>query len=359
MGKQNSSSKKGSCLGTGLMILAAIVLFGFLAGFGWIAGAVWLIFFRKKMSSNPVKQKKYTIGVSIVSALSLSFFIYSMVAASPSPTALTLSSPLDGQTLEINSDYTINVQCEPKDASLSAIDYSVNNLQLASVNTDPDNSSVLTLHTKGEGQITVTAKKGEIESNALKFEIVDSVKVEQEKEAEVEKLRKEEEKAAEERTAKEAEEKAAAEQAAREAEEKRAAEEQAAKDAEEEKAAEEQAAREADQKASREAKEQKAAEEQAAKDAEEKAAAKQTAKETAIDSPEAEPAPAPQSTEEPAQIAEAQVQEAPISGTAYLSATGSKYHSIDHCGKMNPNKARKTTISEAEAAGYERCSKCW
>ena len=44
---------------------------------------------------------------------------------------------------------------------------------------------------------------------------------------------------------------------------------------------------------------------------------------------------------------------------AYLSATGSKYHSIDHCGKMNPDKAKKTTVSEAEAAGYEKCSKCW
>ena len=47
------------------------------------------------------------------------------------------------------------------------------------------------------------------------------------------------------------------------------------------------------------------------------------------------------------------------SQTAYLSATGSKYHSIPNCGKMNPNKATKTTVSEAEAKGYGRCSKCW
>jgi hypothetical protein len=47
------------------------------------------------------------------------------------------------------------------------------------------------------------------------------------------------------------------------------------------------------------------------------------------------------------------------SQTAYLSATGSKYHSIPNCGNMNPNRATKTTVAEAEAEGYGRCSKCW
>lgn len=47
------------------------------------------------------------------------------------------------------------------------------------------------------------------------------------------------------------------------------------------------------------------------------------------------------------------------SQTAYLSATGTKYHSRPDCGNMNPNKATKTTIAEAEAEGYGRCSKCW
>lgn len=45
--------------------------------------------------------------------------------------------------------------------------------------------------------------------------------------------------------------------------------------------------------------------------------------------------------------------------TAWLSATGSKYHSINNCGNMNPDKAKQTTVSAAEAAGYGRCSKCW
>ncbi|WAG61257.1 ComEC/Rec2 family competence protein [Clostridium estertheticum] len=46
------------------------------------------------------------------------------------------------------------------------------------------------------------------------------------------------------------------------------------------------------------------------------------------------------------------------SGTmVWLSATGSKYHSINNCGKMNPNNARQVTLEEAKKS-YSPCSKC-
>lgn len=43
----------------------------------------------------------------------------------------------------------------------------------------------------------------------------------------------------------------------------------------------------------------------------------------------------------------------------WLSETGSKYHSIPDCGRMNPDKARQVTESDAESMGYGRCSKCF
>ncbi len=43
----------------------------------------------------------------------------------------------------------------------------------------------------------------------------------------------------------------------------------------------------------------------------------------------------------------------------WLSATGNKYHSYDHCGNMNPKKARKVTLSEAESLGKTACKNCW
>ena len=46
------------------------------------------------------------------------------------------------------------------------------------------------------------------------------------------------------------------------------------------------------------------------------------------------------------------------SGTmVWLSATGEKYHSINNCGRMNPNNARQVTLEEAKSS-YSACSKC-
>ena len=46
-------------------------------------------------------------------------------------------------------------------------------------------------------------------------------------------------------------------------------------------------------------------------------------------------------------------------GMVWLSATGSKYHSIPDCGNMNPNNTRQVSRSSAESQGYDACSKCW
>lgn len=89
MGKQGSSGKKRSFLVICLQIFAGIFLFLLLAAFGWIAGIIWLIFFRKKLNDNPSKQKRYTIGISLVSVLSLILFACSM--ATPSTQSETLS----------------------------------------------------------------------------------------------------------------------------------------------------------------------------------------------------------------------------------------------------------------------------
>ncbi len=72
---------------------------------------------------------------------------------------------------------------------------------------------------------------------------------------------------------------------------------------------------------------------------------------------EAEPQP-----EEPAPIEEAPVleeeQQQPTGEMVWLSATGEKYHSINNCGRMNPDKARQVTLEDAKNQGFEPCSKC-
>ena len=43
----------------------------------------------------------------------------------------------------------------------------------------------------------------------------------------------------------------------------------------------------------------------------------------------------------------------------WKSATGSKYHSINNCGNMNPDKATQITEEQAISEGLGKCSKCW
>lgn len=43
----------------------------------------------------------------------------------------------------------------------------------------------------------------------------------------------------------------------------------------------------------------------------------------------------------------------------WQSETGSKYHSINNCGRMNPSKAIQITETEAINKGLGPCSKCW
>ena len=43
----------------------------------------------------------------------------------------------------------------------------------------------------------------------------------------------------------------------------------------------------------------------------------------------------------------------------WKTATGSKYHSINNCGKTNPANATQITEAEAIREGLGKCSKCW
>lgn len=43
----------------------------------------------------------------------------------------------------------------------------------------------------------------------------------------------------------------------------------------------------------------------------------------------------------------------------WLSETGSKYHSRNNCGRMNPDKAWQVSEKDAIAMGYEACKKCF
>ncbi len=53
------------------------------------------------------------------------------------------------------------------------------------------------------------------------------------------------------------------------------------------------------------------------------------------------------------------VAETPVGEMVWLSATGEKYHSINNCGKMNPNNARQVSLENAISSNHQACSKCY
>lgn len=303
--KNSNKSSGGGCLLTCLKGMGILCLLGLLIMFGWIAGLIWILFFRKKTA--PDKQKKYTIAISGLSILSFIFFIYGILFAPPSPTALTLVSTVDGTTLEIDTDYIITVQYDPEDATLSNVKYLVDNSLLATITTDSDNPSMITLHTKREGTINITAQQNSIESNTLTFDIVDTARIEEEAKAEQKRIEEEALKASEEK-------RLAEEAASREAEEKRLAEEKAEKEAEEQKLKEEA--------------EKQALETQQPDQTEKNPESAQTATSTSSES----------------------------KTMVWIDNTAKRYHKSNGCGM---NNAYQVTLEEALALGKTPCGRCY
>lgn len=77
-----------------------------------------------------------------------------------------------------------------------------------------------------------------------------------------------------------------------------------------------------------------------------------------------EPTPEPEPPKEPVKVS------ATVHGTSrtisldsgslvWLSATGEKFHSINNCGNMNPEKARQVEIDYAVNHHFDACEKCW
>lgn len=166
--------KKQGCLITALKIIGIIILIPILMAFGWIAGVVWLLFYRKKLNDDPEKQKKTTIIVSILSALSLIIMIFSYATYKPLK-SIEISSDASGQELEINQDYIIDISYEPENASNVDFIYNVDGLSATFDKSGDDNAKAV-LHTKSEGNITISVSSGTIESNSLEFSIVDNTK---------------------------------------------------------------------------------------------------------------------------------------------------------------------------------------
>ena len=133
---------------------------------------------------------------------------------------------------------------------------------------------------------------------------------------------------------------------------------EAAKKAEEEKKKQE-------EKAKKEEEERKRQEEIAKKEAEEQAKreqeeAERIAQEQANSSVYSTSASVNETvqSEDPGTQETYTVQETPTTRMVWISATGSKYHSKNDCGSMNPSNATQISLDDANARGMSPCSRC-
>lgn len=200
-------------------------------------------------------------------------------------------------------------------------------------------------------QESVASAKKQTKTSAEKQDKKDSGKEKTEKEDQGQTKRKKrvrtaQKQADQEKTAQEQaeQERIAQEQAAAQAEQQRIAQEQAAQ-AEQQRIAQEQAAQAEQQRIAQEqaaqAEQQRIAQEQAAQAEQQRIAQEQAAQ-----------AEQQRIAQEQAAIQAAQT------SNVWLSATGSKYHSIPNCGRMNPDNARQVTLAEAQQMGIEACKNC-
>lgn len=166
------------------------------------------------------------------------------------------------------------------------------------------------------------------------------------------KEREEAERAAQEQAEREEQERIAQEQA----EQERIAQEQAAAQAEQERIAQEQAAAQAEQE--RIAQEQAAAQAEQQRLEQERIAQEQAAAQQAEQERIAQEQAAAQQAEQQRIAQEQAAAQAAQTSYVWLSATGSKYHSIPNCGRMNPANARQVTLAEAQQLGIEPCKNC-
>lgn len=87
-----------------------------------------------------------------------------------------------------------------------------------------------------------------------------------------------------------------------------------------------------------------------------------------IETPQPAAIPAVQPTEspQPADVSSQQIEKTSesqvltlVDDMVWLSATGDKYHKVNNCGRMNPDKAHSVSLEYAISEGYEKCDKCF
>ena len=117
--------------------------------YAWILLIPAVFLYRRKFREEPLRKKKYTAALGVLSLLSLGTFGYAQ-ASGPAVEKISIS-PTSNYEMDVNAEYPINIQVQPEDARLK-------NLELVT-----DNGLLTLDYSKGEtsGVIKSSGKTGE------------------------------------------------------------------------------------------------------------------------------------------------------------------------------------------------------
>lgn len=298
----NNKRKRG-CLFYLLALLAicfAIVLYPLV----WIPAIGFLIYFLIRKDLYGTKRRNIAISSAVFVTSLIVFALFPSSSDSPE----SIYADWGKDTFDVSETAEVKITASPSDADITSLELSSNDIAELDYT---DGKAVITFKEPGKAALFFTANNN-IDSNTVNISVTDK----------------------------------AAEQA------KAKAEEEARIKAEQE--AQAKAEKEARIKAEQEA--QAKAEEEARIKAEQEAQAK--AEEEARIKAEQEAQAAEQARIAQEQAAAQAAAQEPQEASVWLSATGSKYHSVPDCGNMNPDTARQVPLSEAQRLGYEPCKNC-
>ena len=327
-----NNKKKRGCLFYFLALLAicfAIALYSF----AWIPAIGFLIYFIIKKDLYGTKRRNIAISTAVFVTSLIVFALLGSSSTSPE----SIYADWGKDTFDVSETAEVKITTSPSDAEITSLELSSNDI--AELNYT-DGKAIITFKEPGEAALFFTANH-DIDSNTVKISVTDKVAEEAKAKAE-EEARLKAEQEAQAKAEEEARIKAEQEAQAKAEEEARIKAEQEAQAK-----AEEEARIKAEQEAQAKAEEARIKAEQEAQAAEE---ARIKAEQEAQAAEQARIA----QEQAAAQAAAQQPQEASV----WLSATGSKYHSVPDCGNMNPNTARQVSLSKAQSLGYEPCKNC-
>ena len=161
--------------------------------YAWILLIPAVFLYRRKFREEPLRKKKYTAALGVLSLLSLGTFGYAQ-ASGPAVEKISIS-PTSNYEMDVNAEYPINIQVQPEDARLKNLELVTDNGLLTLDYSKGETSGVIKSSGKtGESNVYLKTEDGK-SSNAIHISVTDKkaeAEAQQKAEAEAKKQAEEE-----------------------------------------------------------------------------------------------------------------------------------------------------------------------